>query len=70
LDFVDLTTLQLSNAHYDIETNGVGWGNDGKSNDLAMDLEMRDNFAIKAKTNNVEGIEFYVLQCVEQMHIV
>lgn len=56
-------------AHCDIETNGASWGNDGENNDLAMDLEVGDNFTIKAKASNVEGVEFYVVQCVEQMHI-
>ncbi len=31
---------------------------------------MGDNFAVKAKASNVEGIEFYVMQFVEQIHIV
>jgi len=59
-----LLTLQpynSSNAYCDIETNGPVRGNDGKSNDLVMDLEVGDNFAIKAKVGNVEGVEFYVV---------
>jgi hypothetical protein len=57
-------------AHCDIETNGASWGNDGENNDPTMDLKVGDNFAVKAKASNVEGVEFYVVQCVEQMHIV
>lgn len=59
-----LLTLQpynSSNAYCNIETNGTIWGNDGKSNDLAMDLEVGDNFVVKAKASNVEGVELYVV---------
>jgi hypothetical protein len=61
-----LLTLQPCNSSYvdyDIETYAVGWGNDGNNNDLVMDLEMQDNFAIKVEASNVEEIEFYVVQC-------
>jgi len=45
----------------DIETNGIGWGNNGESNDLAHDLEIGDNFGVRVEPGNVEGMDFYVV---------
>jgi hypothetical protein len=45
--------------------DGIGWGNDGESNDLAHDLEVGDSFVVRAELGNVEGMDFYIVQCVE-----
>ncbi len=56
-----LQPCSFSNAHCDIDTHEAGWGNDGKNNVLAQDLEVGDNFVVKAEPGDVEGVDFYIV---------
>jgi hypothetical protein len=42
----------------------------GVSNNLAFDLEVGDNFAMRAKGRNEKGADFYILKCLKTLHIV
>jgi hypothetical protein len=46
---------------------GMVWKN---GDHLASFLQHGDNFAIKAKEDNVEGMEFYIIMCTNIIFII
>jgi len=59
-------TYALCDAKFDDENWGVGEDND----DLVAGLVVGDYFAFMAAWNNYEGVDFFILQCVKELHIV
>jgi hypothetical protein len=45
----------------DIELDDSDWGMGSGSNNLAFDLAVGDNFAMRAKGRNAKGADFYIL---------
>jgi len=68
-----LVTLEPCDATYvlcDIELDDSNWGTGSGSNNLASDLEVGDNFAMRAKAGNAKGADFYILKCLKTLHTI
>jgi hypothetical protein len=68
-----LVTLQpcaADDAECEVELRTDVWGNPGDSNELASMLDVGDNFAVKAESNDGEGASFYIVQCFKRLHVV
>ena len=68
-----LVTLQpcaADDAECDVELRTDVWGNPGDSNELASMLDVGDNFAVKAESDDEEGASFYIVQCFKTLHVV
>jgi len=66
-----LITLELcdvTNVICDIEFDDSNWGMEGGSNNLAYDLEVGDNFAVRVEAGNAEKADFYILKCLKTLH--
>lgn len=60
LNLVKMQTYSAMDGECDVETNLSAWGNDGDSYDLARELYVGDNFVVRAKAQNIDGVEVYI----------
>jgi len=67
---VSLKPCDTSNVLCDMELDDLAWGMGSGRNGFAANLEVGDNFTIRAKARNEEGADFYILKCLKPLHIV
>jgi hypothetical protein len=66
-----LVTLKPCVALYfycDVEYDENDWGE--YNNDLVVGLRIRNNFFVVTTPGHYEGVDFFILQCVKELHIV
>jgi hypothetical protein len=67
---VTLEPCEATNVLCDVEYDENVWGVGEENNDLVVGLSVGDNFAIVIALDNYEGVDFFILQCVKELHIV
>jgi hypothetical protein len=61
----------LESCHLgDVFCDEIDWGVGVDNNEQVAGLRLGDNFVIVAALGNNEGVDFFILQCIKQMHIV
>jgi hypothetical protein len=68
-----LVTLELCHSRdvfCDVGYDEIDWGVGVDSNELVVGLKVGDNFVVVVAPSNNEGVDFFILQCIKQMHIV
>jgi hypothetical protein len=67
---VTLEPCHLGYAFCDVECDETDWGIGVDNNEQATCLRVGDNFVIVVALGNNEGVDFFILQCIKEMHIV
>jgi hypothetical protein len=67
---VTLEPCVALNVFCAVEYDENDWGVGEYNNDLVVGLRVGNNFAIVIAPGNYEGVDFFILQCVKELHIV